>query len=33
MKARCEKLLVDAIGLMDRAIGEGDRRLEAMLAK
>lgn len=33
MKIRCEKLLVDAIGLMDRAIGEGDTRLEAMLAK
>ena len=33
MKAKCEKLLVDAIGLMDRAISEGDKRLEAMLAK
>jgi len=33
MKAQCEKLLVDAIGLMDRAIGEGDKKLEAMLAK
>jgi len=33
MKAKCEKLLVDAIGLMDRAISEGDKRLEAMLVK
>jgi glutamate formiminotransferase/formiminotetrahydrofolate cyclodeaminase len=33
MMARCEKLLVDAIGLMDKAIGEGDQRLQAMLGK
>jgi len=33
MMARCEKLLVDAIGLMDRAISEGDGRLRDMLAK
>ncbi len=33
MKARCEKLLMEAIGLMDRAISEGDARLGAMLAK
>ena len=33
MKTKCEVLLLEAIGLMDRAIGEGDQRLEAMLAK
>ncbi|MDP2876479.1 MAG: cyclodeaminase/cyclohydrolase family protein, partial [Holophaga sp.] len=33
MKTQCEKLLVDAIALMDRAISEGDKKLEAMLTK
>lgn len=33
MKIRCEKLLVDAIALMDKALGEGEKRLQTMLAK
>jgi len=33
MKAKCEMLLLEAIRLMDHAIGEGDKRLEAMLTK
>ena len=33
MKAKCDVLLLEAIGLMDRALGEADQCLEAMLAK
>jgi len=33
MRARCDVLLLEAIALMDHALGEADQRLEAMLAK